>query len=136
MFGVIKVKYAWEVVFWLGDAIHYRRLAHIGERYAHRVGQKLPNPWGLYDMHGKVFEWCQDWYAPYGCEKAVSDPGSPASGDRRVLRGGSFVHGAESCRSAFRGYWRPEFLGNPVGFRVSRTCHGQAHPPVSPSGRP
>ena len=106
----------------LGEHAWYRTSAwDIGEKYAHGVGQKPPNPWGLYDIQGNVFEWCQDWFAPYGSEKAVSDPTGPASGSGRVLRGGSFDGVTGVCRSAFRTTGLPDTLYLNIGFRVSRT---------------
>ena len=55
------------------------------------IGKELPNPWGLYDMHGNVKEWCQDWYGPYDTLQVVRDPTGAASGSYRVLRGGRSV---------------------------------------------
>ena len=91
-----------------------------GEKYFHRVGQKLPNPWGLCDMHGNAWEWCQDWYGEYN-EAAVDDPNGPSSGDQRVLRGGSFFYGPVDCRSAGRYKHVPNSGSNYIGFRVLRT---------------
>ncbi len=106
----------------LGQYAWYKKnTLDIGEQYAHPVGQKLPNPWGLYDMHGNVFKWCQDWYAPYGSEKALSDPIGPAQGTRRVLRGGAFVGSARRARSASRYADVPGFRLYAYGFRPSRT---------------
>ncbi len=94
-----------------------------GAQYAHRVGRKLPNGWALYDMHGNVWEWCQDWYARYdGKKKETVDPTGPKKGSHRVWRGGSFASAATNTRSATRlshdreGY-HPEYL---AGFRVVR----------------
>jgi len=67
----------------------------------HEVGKKLPNPWGLYDMHGNVFEWCWDWYVAYETE-TVTDPRGPASGGARVRRGGCWRDDTQSARSAYR----------------------------------
>jgi formylglycine-generating enzyme required for sulfatase activity len=106
----------------LGQYAWYDKNAwDIDEAYAHRVGRKLPNPWGLYDMHGNVWEWCQDWYAPYGTEKTVSDPMGPARGTSRLLRGGSFFFQSSYVRSAFRYNNRPPTRYVVIGFRPSRT---------------
>jgi formylglycine-generating enzyme required for sulfatase activity len=84
------------------------------------VGQKLPNPWGLYDMHGNVFEWCQDWYEVYPGSITL-DPQGPETGWGRVIRGGRWsfwdAH-AQNCRSAARGVVHPDGSYGTVGFRT------------------
>ena len=84
---------------------------------SHPVGQKLPNPWGLYDIHGNIAEWCQDWYGAYPGGIAV-DPQGPATGSTRVFRGGLWLRPASYCRSAWRNVATPDFAGGGGGFRV------------------
>ncbi len=81
------------------------------------VGSYLPNAWGLYDMHGNIAEWCLDWYEPW--PKATVDPPGAITASSRVLRGGSWFHGARYCRSAHRDYYFPSHRGFSIGFRVA-----------------
>jgi formylglycine-generating enzyme required for sulfatase activity len=88
--------------------------------YTHPVGQKKPNAWGLYDMHGNVWEWCSDWYSEnyYSAKGNNLDPQGPDSGTTRVTRGGCWLNIPMSCQSAFRSSWGPGEKSNCVGFRV------------------
>ena len=71
-----------------------------------QVGSYPANAWGFCDMHGNVWEWCNDWYGQYPTG-SVTDPLGSSSGDYRVLRGGSWSNEARNCRSAYRGGNRP-----------------------------
>ena len=81
------------------------------------VGSLSSNGWGLYDMHGNVDEWCSDWHGDYP-EGKVTDPGGIGEGSDRVLRGGSWVHDARSCRSAYRGGDAPDGRSDYLGCRL------------------
>ena len=84
----------------------------------HPVGQKRPNAWGLFDMHGNVWEWCRDWYDNYP-RGSVADPAGPSSGLFRVFRGGCWTNDASRCCSAYRCKFIPGNRYYFLGFRVA-----------------
>ena len=85
----------------------------------HPVSRKEPNAWGLYDMHGNIWEWCHDWHSSYSSE-SQTNPTGPQTDSFRVMRGGSLGCYAEGCRSAARGMYDPNGRGSSIGFRVVR----------------
>lgn len=82
-----------------------------------RVGSYKPNLWGLYDMHGNVYEWCLDWVYKYPTE-AVTDPTGNVDGESRVVRGGSWENYARECRSAYYNIAKPSERYRFLGFRI------------------
>ena len=100
-----------------------------GHVFTAPVGSYRPNGFGLYDMHGNVSEWCQDWHdGDYYAGSPTDDPTGPAAGSSRVFRGGGWLSSAWSCRSAYRGSFSPGSRRGYGGFRVASV-------PVDASGR-
>jgi formylglycine-generating enzyme required for sulfatase activity len=87
------------------------------------VGRLEPNAWGLYDMHGNVWEWCWNWAGEYP-PRFARDPMGPPSGRSRVIRGGAFDSPAASCRSAKHNAANPGLNAPMIGFRVARNAPG------------
>ena len=87
----------------------------------HPVGEKKPNAWGLYDMHGNVWEWCWDWWYGEYPTSPPENPMGPAAGSLRVFRGGCWLNDAGSCRSACRSRGSPTSPDGYLGFRVARS---------------
>jgi formylglycine-generating enzyme required for sulfatase activity len=101
-------------------AWNWQNARNAGEAYAHRVGQKKPNAWGLYDMHGNVWEVCSDWYDKDFYAKAPGvDPENTTETAHRCSRGGSWHNGASVARSSTRNSWTgPAYVHYNYGFRV------------------
>lgn len=84
------------------------------------VGSYTPNAFGLYDMHGNVWEWCNDWHGSLQ-DVTVTNPNGATAGEYRVMRGGAFISAGSETRSSFRGGIMPTAREDSVGFRLART---------------
>ena len=89
---------------------------------AHPVGEKRPNAWGLYDVHGNAYEWCSDSYGAYTeSSEPIDDPTGPTDSVYRIYRGGCWYTPAAQCRSAIRLRSQPRNRSGSLGFRVCST---------------
>ena len=90
----------------------------VNQQYPHDVGLKQANAWGLHDMHGNVWELCQDWYSNDYEGASLYDPTGPSTGEHRVIRGGSWDCNPWSCRAAFRNRHPSDHRCDVLGFRI------------------
>jgi len=114
-----------DTFFHFGDDRQYQQLDHHAwhgrnsQAMLHPVKSKRPNTWGLFDMHGGVWEWCADWYAKdYYARGPAADPAGPPDGTVRVLRGGSFLAYPWNCFCGYRSFFSPEYRDRGMGLRV------------------
>jgi len=118
--GATTAYYFGDDVSKLSEYAWYRSNAYLkkDEKFPHPVGQKKPNAWGFYDLHGNVYEWCSEWQPNSRADPGASNPEGTDAGKRRVLRSGSWVVLPQKCRAASRVKIDPAGRASDAGFRV------------------